>query len=471
MDINLINPFTQPPVSMEAILCLRRLSTISLLFILLSLSTISSANTYTAVDNAFEECMEKGMEALAQGDLSEAMIWVQKAKYEAKSNKNPAWKVRAGKLDKKTKRYYRPYFEKIREAKRLQGGDNYKEAVLLLEKAKRTIDGSGTIDLEEARHLDKKLSSDIQREVAAAESQRRQNYQDLILNGQRSIQLNDPSNALQQFEMAQAQMFKERGEWEQNRIEYHISKAEYKLHMQEGDRLFGKNDFENAYEAYKKAKETSPESMDVDNRLRKVEEELHRFYIKEGDDAFAKRDYEKSSEAYKKAVAFKSGSEAENRLKRHYTTFTESGDRFLKAEGYSDALTNYTWAQLFMDTPEVKVKINQAEHSIAYTKHFEAGLLHVENEKLNAAKRSFDKAARHAETTEVLEQLNYLRNYKEHIRSGNRLMKRAPEEALTYFKRAQALYDTQEVAKLIAKVGGSSSGDGKGFTTKGGKFY
>ena len=124
-----------------------------------------------------------------------------------------------------------------------------------------------------------------------------------------------------------------------------------------------------------------------------------------------------------------------------------------------------------METQEVKVKINQAEHSIAYTKHFEAGKLHAENGKLSAAKRSFDKAARHAETTEVLEQLNYLRNYKEHIRSGNRLAKRSPEEALNYYKRAQALFDTQEVAKLISKVGGKSSGDSSGFTTKGGKFY
>lgn len=465
----MINPFTQPPVSMETILCIRRETTISLILIFFLFPFISSANTSSFAFNEFEDCMEKGMQALEEGDLSQAMIWVQKAKLEAKSNKNPAWKVRAGKLDKKTKRYYKPYFEKIREAKRFAEGHNYKEATLQLEKAQKSIKGSHIIDLDEARYLDEKLAEDIQQRIATTETLRRKNYQDLILSGQRSIQLNDPTNALLQFEAAQSQMFQNRGEWEKSRIEYHISKAKYKLHMQDGDQLFAKNDFEKAYEAYKMAKEISAESMDVDNRIRKVESELIKKYIREGDQAFAKREYEQSGEAYKKAQSFENSTEAEQRLKRHYTTFLESGDRFLKAEGYSDALTNYQWAQLFMDTPEIKVKINQAKNSIAYTKHFEAGESHVNNEKLSAAKRSFDKAARHAETTEVLEQLNYLRNYKEHIRTGNKLMKKSPEEALGYFKRAQALFDTQEVAKLIAKVDGKSTGSG--FTTKNGKFY
>lgn len=455
-------------------LCPHRPVAILFLFFTILIPNTNFAHLSSETFNAFEESIEKCIQALKDGDLSEASIWVQKAKNQARANKNPAWKVRSGKLDKKIKRYYEPYFEKIREARSLQENQQFKEAVLQLEKAEKIISGSSAIDLDEAREVDRKLSDEIQQRIATAESQRKKSYQDFILSGQRKIQLDDPTSALQDFELAKAQMFKERGEYEQTRIEYNITKAQYKIHIQEGDEYFGQNDFAKAHEAYKTAKSVSPESMDVDNRLRKAESELYHAFIKEGDQFFSKRDYESSSEAYQKALEVMDGPEAQKRIEGHYNTFKESGDRFLKQEGYDDALTNYQWAQLFMDSPEIKVMINQAENSKAYTENFEKGEELAEQEKLKAARRKFKKAARYAETTEVLEQLNYIRNYNEHIRAGKKLMKKSPEDARSHFESAKALFDTREVSQLMSKVGSSSkSSSGKSeFTTKGGgKFY
>lgn len=393
--------------------------------------------------------------------MSEAYIWMQQAKSEAKMGKNPAWKIRADKLDKKIEKYYQPFFQKVESANLLKRNDKYKSAIEQLEEAKEIIVGSLAIDLSEARELDNQLVDGIHTNLAKTDTARMEHYTELINNGQRLIQFNDPAGALNMFEAARDQMFQERGEWEHNRIDYYIAKAKYKELLQEGDRFYMRNEFEDAYEIYKQAQKTSPESIDVDNRIRKVENDLYRTYIRDGDQAFSSRDYEASSAAYKKAKQFKpDGPEAEQRVKKHYETFKNSGDRFLNQERYEDAKTNFEWAQLFFDSDEIRVKIDQTEHSLAYSKNYEKGLEYIKTDDIDGAKRSFEKAARHAQTEEVQEQLNFIRNYNEHIRSGKRLMKKNPEEAMNHFRSAKALFSTSEVEKLMAKAKSESDSSG-----------
>ena len=278
----------------------------------------------------------------------------------------------------------------------------------------------------------------------------------------------------------------------------------YRLAIQEGDRLFEQQKYTEAIAEYRKALDIKPEDPNAQEKIRNAEkaikqleeQQVYNTAIAEADKAFKKKDYEVAEAAYSKALAVKplekypqnqidqiknilATAKAEKLKGQQYDSLIHSGDSLFNARELETAKIAFTKAlelspgqsypnrMILQINRELEAlateKVRQQQIEQSYTQAIVKADQAFGNKQYNEAKRAYNEAldikpnesypANQIEEIDrilqsIAEQTEKQQNYQHAIQLGDQLSEQQKyAEAITEYRKALEIKPEDTIAR------------------------